>query len=205
MPLVIENLTVARGGRTVLRNLSLVVGCGEGVALTGRNGAGKTTLLRTIAGFVRPDQGHVRFHGERSSEDLPVGEQAHFIGHLDGVKGALTVEENAQFWRVYFGGAPVRVDEALARVGLADLDRIGARFLSAGQRRRLALVRLLLVVRPLWLLDEPTASLDAAGQAMLTDMARAHLTGGGIIVAATHVPLGFATERQLRLDRVEAA
>lgn len=205
MPLVIENLTVARGGRAVLTNLSLRVGAGEGISLTGRNGAGKTTLLRTIAGFLAPDQGSVRFHVDAPTDQVSVAEQAHFIGHLDGVKGALTVEENAQFWTAYLGGEADRVDGALARVGLADLARIGARFLSAGQKRRLALARLLLVSRPLWLLDEPTASLDAAGQAVLTEIGRAHLAGGGTIVAATHVPLGFATGLDLRLDGAEAA
>lgn len=205
MPLVIENLTVTRGGRIVLANLSLAVGAGEGLALTGRNGAGKTTLLRTIAGFLVPDQGSVRFHGGASAHDHSLAEQTHFIGHLDGVKGVLTVAENAQFWNAYLGGAPARVGLALDRVGLAELAAIGARFLSAGQRRRLALARLLLAPRALWLLDEPTASLDTAGQAMLADIAGAHLAGGGILVAATHAPLEFANTRELRLAEVAPA
>lgn len=199
MPLTIDNLTVTRGGRIVLSNVSFYVDAGEGLALTGRNGAGKTTLLRTIAGFLAPDQGQVRFQATASSQDHSVAEQAHFIGHLDAIKGALTVAENARFWCVYLGGDPARVVPALDRVGLVELAAIGARFLSAGQKRRLALVRLLLVTRPLWLLDEPTASLDTAGQALLNDMAAAHLESGGMIVAATHVELGFPKTRALSL------
>jgi heme exporter protein A len=199
MPLEIDTLTVTRGGRVVLSNVSARVGEGEGLALMGRNGAGKTTLLRTIAGFLTPDQGQVRFRATTSTPDLPIAEQAHFVGHLDGVKGALTVGENAQFWCEYLGGAAVRIDAALARVGVAELSAIGVRFLSAGQKRRLALARLLLVARPLWLLDEPTASLDAAGQTLLVEMATAHLGAGGTIVAATHVDLGFPNTRALTL------
>lgn len=199
MPLVIETLTVTRGGLIVLSNVSARAESGETLTLMGRNGAGKTTLLRTIAGFLTPDQGHVRFRTSEATDDVPVAEQAHFVGHLDGVKGALTVAENARFWCAYLGGAAEQIDAALAQVGLTELSEIGARFLSAGQKRRLALVRVLLVTRPLWLLDEPAASLDAAGQTLLIEMAAAHLAAGGTIVAATHVDLGFPNTRALTL------
>lgn len=205
MPLVVENLTVVRGGRSVLTGLGFTAAPGETVTLTGHNGVGKSTLLRAIAGYIAPEQGSVRFVEVGSADDPSTAERAHFIGHLDGVKAALTVIENARFWGTYLGGDAALVTSVLERVGLAGLALVGTRFLSAGQKRRLALGRLLLASRPLWLLDEPTASLDTAGQMMLADMAGEHLDAGGIIVAATHVPLGFPNTRELQLGAVGSA
>lgn len=190
-------LSVARGGRIVVDGLSLAVAAGEAVVLTGRNGAGKTTLLRAIAGFLAPEAGTVALSPPTGTGEDTVAERCHFVGHLDGVKGALTVEENARFAADWLGGPREGVDGALGRVGLGVLGPVAARFLSAGQRRRLALCRLLVAPRPVWLLDEPTASLDTAGQAMLAAITAEHLAGGGIVIAATHMPLGIAGARTL--------
>ena len=206
MPLVIDSLTVARGGRIVLEAVSERVAAGEALSLTGPNGAGKTTLLRTIAGFIHPEAGRIVLTRNDDPEPVEaIGESAHWIGHLDGIKGTFTAFENARFSAMYLGGSASAVEPVLDRVGLGELTAVPARFLSAGQRRRLSLARLLLAPRPLWLLDEPTASLDRAGQEMLAALAAEHLRGGGIIVAATHMPLGFANMRELRLGREAGA
>ena len=199
MGLAIDRLSVMRGGRLVVDGLSLVAAAGEAVVLTGRNGAGKTTLLRAIAGLLQPEAGTVVLSPPTGTADDTVAERCHFIGHLDGVKAALTVEENARFAADWLGGGRDPIDAALDRVGLGGLGPVAGRFLSAGQRRRLALCRLLVAPRPVWLLDEPTASLDAAGHAMLASVAAGHLAGGGIVIAATHVPLGIAGARMLPL------
>jgi len=210
MHLVADNLSVERGGRLVIAGLSLAVAAGEAVVLTGPNGAGKTTLLRALAGFLKPVGGCVRLEGGRA--DAEIIEQCHWVGHRDGVKASLSVEENATFWARYLGrgasaSAPMperpddkrNVQDALDRVGIGALSSVPAAYLSAGQRRRLGLSRLLLARRPLWLLDEPTAALDAAGSQMLAGLMREHLAGGGLAVAATHLPLGLAGARELRL------
>jgi heme exporter protein A len=198
MQLVVDNVSLERGGRRILERLSVNVGDGEALLLTGPNGAGKTTLLRAIAGFVRPAEGAIRVDG--GAPDRDISEQCHFIGHRDGVKSAQTVEENARFWRRYLGGAGgTEPAEALKLVGLGGLEAVPALWLSAGQRRRLGLARLVLAGRRLWLLDEPSVSLDAAGVSMLAALVERHRASGGIVVAATHVALGLASARELRL------
>lgn len=196
MRLVADNVTVDRGGRRIISGLAFTVEAGEALILTGRNGAGKTTLLRAIAGFLPLAGGEVRLDGGR--DDTPVAEQCHFIGHRDGVKGAMTVLENARFISRFLGdGADPAA--ALERLGLAPLAGAPAAYLSAGQRRRLGLSRLLLAHRPLWLLDEPTVSLDVASVAVLAGIVREHVAAGGLAIAATHVPLGLEGARELRL------
>ena len=197
--LAILNLSITRGGRVLIDGLSFEVGGGEALALTGPNGAGKTTLLRTIAGFIEPSRGTIALVEPQSRDPGPLAERCHFVGHLNAVRASLTVEENARFWCRYLGGSDAGVEAAIDRVGLGELASTPTGYLSAGQKRRLALARLLLSPRPLWLLDEPTAALDAAGQAMLVAIADAHLDAGGLIVAATHAPLGFQGMRELRL------
>lgn len=196
MQLSIDSLVLERGGRRLIENLSLKVTAGEALEIRGPNGTGKTTLLRAIAGFLEPVAGTIALTG--SDADATVGEQCHFIGHLNGVRASLTVAENARFWADFLGpgGAP---DAALERIGLGALADIPTRYLSAGQRRRLGLARLLLAARPLWLLDEPTVSLDQEGVATLAAIAGEHLSRGGLIVAATHLPLAIRGARELRL------
>jgi heme exporter protein A len=199
MKLIASELSLQRGGRTLYAGLSFAVDSGESLLVTGPNGAGKTTLLRTLAGFLQPVTGRIRLEG--AAEDVPIGEQCHYVGHANAVKPSLTVAENAAFWGGFLGGARGRLDTALDAFGLAALRDIPAGYLSAGQRRRAGLMRLVMADRPIWLLDEPTASLDDAAQAMLAGAVNRHLGGGGLAVAATHMPLGFDTARELRLGR----
>jgi heme exporter protein A len=205
MRLVGRDLGCTRGGREVLAGVSFSVEAGEALAVMGRNGAGKTTLLRLIAGLLGLTAGQLELTGGAAEATLP--EQAHYLGHRDGLKPALSVRENLDFWYAFLGGgdAPAAstptgaVTAALESVGLGALAALPAAYLSAGQRRRLAIARLLAAPRPVWLLDEPTAALDSASQQRLAELMRAHLAGGGIIVAATHGPLGLENTRELRL------
>lgn len=201
MHLVAENLTVERGERTILRGLSFTAAAGEALVLVGPNGAGKTTLLRTIAGFLRPASGSIRLEGGDGEQS--VGEQAHFVGHANAIKANLTVAENVAFWARYLGGPEAleaRIAAALEHFAIADLAGFPAAYLSAGQKRRAGLARLLVAKKPLWLLDEPTVSLDAASTRLLSTAVNAHLEAGGVVIAATHLPLGFAKARELDLS-----
>ena len=200
MQLLVDKLTVSRGERRVLEGLSFKLAPGEGLLLTGPNGAGKTTLIRTIAGFLRPDVGTVRLEGAEEPED--VGQHCHMIGHQNGIKPSLTVAENLAFWARYLGDNAAGVELALQRLNLAEIDDLPAGYLSAGQKRRLGLARLLVAKRPLWLLDEPNVSLDAASTAMLAGIVAEHMAGGGMAIAATHIPLGIAAMRELKLGSV---
>jgi heme exporter protein A len=185
-----------RGGREVFSGLDFVVSGGEALAITGRNGSGKTSLLRLIAGLLVPDGGSIAIEGGDTELTLP--EQVHYLGHRDAQKPALSVLENLTFWRDFLGGEVADSADCLGRVGLAHAVDLPAAYLSAGQRRRLSLARLLAVRRPVWLLDEPTTALDASGQTMFAGLMRDHLAGGGLIIAATHGPLGIEA-RELRI------
>lgn len=201
MQLIAENLTVERGERTILRALSITALKGEALILTGPNGAGKTTLLRTIAGFLRSVEGSIRLEG--GDPELTPGEQAHFIGHANAIKANLTVRENAAFWAAYLGGADAsqeRIAQALDYFAITGLADFPAAYLSAGQKRRAGLARLLVAKRPLWLLDEPTVSLDAASTRLLAGAVNQHLEEGGLVIAATHLPLGFAKSREFDIS-----
>ena len=189
------NLTCERGGRTVFTDVRFSVSAGQLLQLTGPNGSGKSSLLRLIAGLNEPAGG--RLHLEGGSAELTIGQQAHYIAHQEAVKSALSVQENLEFWRGFLGGGDV--DRALAAFDLAKLASYPAGLLSAGQKRRLALARLVLVPRVLWLLDEPTVGLDAASLERLAKVMAEHLDRGGMIVAATHVALGREPDRRLDL------
>ncbi len=177
-----------RGGREVFSGLEFEAASGEALAITGANGSGKTSLLRLIAGLLTLAEGSIGLDGGEAELTLP--EQAHYLGHRDALKPALSVLENLSFWRDFLGGEPSGAIEALESVGLDHAAPLPAAFLSAGQRRRLSIARLLVVRRPIWLLDEPASALDAAGQAMFVGLMQDHLARGGLIVAATHAPLG---------------
>ena len=203
-----RNVRCVRGGREVFSGLDFEASSGEALAVTGPNGSGKTSLLRLIAGLLAMAGGSIDLEGGETELALP--EQAHFLGPRDALKPALSVAENLSFWRDFLGGAPPdakenpkenlkkSLKESLAAVGLDHATDLPAAYLSAGQRRRLSIARLLVVRRPLWLLDEPTNALDAAGQGMFAAHMTDHLARGGLIVAATHAPLGIAA-RELRI------
>lgn len=195
----VAGLCVDRGGRRVLSNICFSVASGEALLVTGRNGAGKSTLLRAIAGLLPRAAGAVTL--ESPEADAEPGARAHYLAHADGLKTALTVSENLDFWASYLAGAsPGRsIQEALAAVGLAHVASAPVAILSAGQKRRVALARLLVAHRPLWLLDEPLTALDKASREKFAGVMRAHRAGGGVIVAATHEPLGLDGARELPL------
>jgi len=191
-----SDLGCIRGSRVVFSGINWELSSGGALALVGPNGSGKSSLLRLVAGLLRPSAGHIELRGGEA--ERTIAEQAHYLGHLDALKPSLTVAENLGFWTRYLGGRVSPPDEALAAVGLGGLADLPAAYLSAGQRRRLSLARVIATPRSIWLLDEPTSALDAAGQERLADLMREHLGTGGMILVATHGPLKIdATELRL--------
>ena len=189
----VEALTLARGERVLVSELSFAAAPGALVELRGANGAGKTTLLRAIAGFLKPRAGRVVFDNvEEPALAL------HHVGHVNALKGAASVRAHLRYWAGLFGVAH-RDDEALDRLGLRPQADLQTRVLSQGQRRRLALSRLIIAPRPIWLLDEPAASLDGQGRGVLNEMIAAHRAADGLIIAAVHEPLGPAPDRAVTL------
>jgi heme exporter protein A len=196
MRLLASGLKCVRGGREVFSSLTFEAPEGELLMVTGRNGSGKTSLLRLIAGLLVPAAGSLLLEG--GDAELTLAEQAHYLGHRDALKPALSVAENLRFWGDFLGGEASDAIASLTAVGLDRTAQLPAAYLSAGQRRRLSLARLLAIKRPIWLLDEPTTGLDASGQDMVVGLMRDHVGSGGLIVAATHAPLGLAA-KELRL------
>jgi heme exporter protein A len=197
MQLKADNLACSRGGREVFAGLNFSLSGGEALVVTGRNGAGKSSLLRVIAGLVRIAAGRLELDG--GEPDASIGEQSHYVGHQDAVKPSLAVNENLKFWTQYLGAGGAAIKPALEAVDLAPLADLPAAYLSAGQRRRLSIARLVAVSRPLWLLDEPTSALDVPSQNRLADLMRRHLASGGMIVAAAHGPIGIERARELKM------
>lgn len=198
--LLVADLWVVRGGRTVLRDVSLRLDAGRLGEVTGSNGVGKSTLLRVIAGFLPPASGCASWNEWGAKDPAPLAERVHYVGHLDGLKSALTARENLQFGLTLSGQARLTPREALDRVELAHVVDLPVGYLSAGQRRRVALARLLVADRPLWLLDEPLTALDRAARVMLMGIVADHLGRGGLVLAATHEPLGLPGTLELRLE-----
>ncbi len=192
--LTCESLAVARGERTLFEGLSFAVDAGEAVALTGPNGSGKTSLLRAIAGLIRPESGRIAFSGEGAPLEAEEARAAglHLLGHQDGLKPTRTAGEELDFQAAWTGADRAGIDAAIAALELKPLLALETRKLSAGQRRRLALGRLIASPRPLWLLDEPLAPLDARWRDSLGFLMAAHLKAGGLILAAVHDPLPVA-------------
>ena len=196
MRITAENLSCERGGRLVFSNQNFALGSGEFLQLTGPNGSGKSSLLRLLACLSEPILGKITL--ANGAPEMTLGQQAHYIAHSDASKSALTVTENLIFWRDFLGGGDLQ--HAVESVNLSALADYPVALLSAGQKRRLALARLALVPRAIWLLDEPSVGLDEASQKLLVALMSKHLETGGLIVAATHVPLGLKPQKNLYLN-----
>ena len=196
--LSVERLALSRGGRLVVSDVAFRIESGEALLVTGPNGAGKSTLLRALAGLLRPSSGTIRLVGPRIDRDDPPGLHAHYVGHADALKSALTARENLAFWGAALGGRGDALS-ALQHVGLPHVADIPAGWLSAGQKRRVSLGRLFVAARPVWILDEPATALDKASQARLADAMAEHRASGGLVIAATHAPLGLEDAHELRM------
>jgi heme exporter protein A len=196
--LSVNNLACERGERRIFEGVSFTLQAGEALVITGRNGAGKSSLLDILAGRLHPADGMILFSdaGERT-----LAECLHYVGHRDALKAALTAEENLTFARDFLGNPALKPREALDAVGLAHAARLPVAYLSAGQRRRVALARLLVARRPLWLLDEPTSALDTASQETLRLLLESHRENGGMIAATTHSPLFLTDAKEIRIER----
>jgi heme exporter protein A len=200
MRLIAEELGGERGGELVFSGVGFMLEPGAALTVTGPNGSGKSTLLRVVAGFLPAAHGRISLEG--GGEDFPtIASACHYLGHSNAMKTALTVRENLSFWRDFLGEVEngLSIEEALEQVGLGGIDHLPFAYLSTGQRRRAAIAKLLVARRPLWLLDEPTAGLDKASEASFAALMRAHCAKGGMIVAATHLPLGLQDARELRM------
>jgi len=201
LAIAVEGLACQRGGHVVVPPLSFEVRSGNALILRGPNGAGKTTLLRTMAGFLPPAAGRVRVSGPTG--DTSAEGYLHYIGHVNGIKPRLSVIENVSFWQRYYGGGsdPEAAEAALDAFDLLDLADYWAAHLSQGQARRLGLARLLAAPRPVWLLDEPSVSLDAASTKRLEAAIAQHLSSGGLTIVSTHLDLSLGDAAILQLSR----
>ncbi|MBY5418267.1 heme ABC exporter ATP-binding protein CcmA [Rhizobium leguminosarum] len=203
MHLTAEILAARRGEDLIFVNISFHLAAGEALVLTGKNGSGKSTLLRVVAGLLRPEKGTVIFHDEESPGGRHAGEVSHYLGHRNAMKNELTVAENLDFWRAFLGNtgsaAALSVEDATDAVGLSGITHLPFGYLSAGQQRRIAFAKLLVAHRPVWILDEPTAALDARADRLFADLIEAHLEKGGIVLAATHQPLGLRNSQELKM------
>ncbi len=206
MKLIVSGLTSIRGGEVIFSNLGFEVSTGEAIIITGHNGSGKSTLLRVIAGLLSSAEGTVALEGkpEEASpafDEKSFHEHCHYLGPDNAMKLSLTVQENLSFWRNMDDEPHLEIGEALEMVGLATLTHVPFGHLSTGQKRRIAIARLLVSWRPVWLLDEPTSGLDKHSEAQFADLMKVHMEDGGIVVAATHIPLGLEKTRSLVMDR----
>ncbi|WP_439635907.1 heme ABC exporter ATP-binding protein CcmA [Oceanicaulis sp.] len=183
--ITVSDLRLERGGKTVLTGFSLTVEPGEALVLLGPNGSGKTTLLRALGGLVRPVSGEIGLDPQSVA----------FLGHADALKPSETVEQALAFWAGLYGGDASQLDAVMVQMALAHLARRTCGTLSAGQKRRTALARIALSNRPVWLLDEPAAPLDARSRERLAALVKTHCQAGGVVIAATHVDLGWAGAR----------
>ena len=195
MRLGAENLAGERGGETIFAGLSFEVLSGEALIVTGPNGSGKSTLLRILCGLLAPEAGKVELLEDRAA--LPVRAACHYLGHQNAMKPALSVRENLLFWQKFNGSARFDIDEALEAVDLPGVEHLPFGYLSTGQKRRVSIAKLLISYRPLWIVDEPTAGLDKASESRFAELMRDHMRDGGMVIAATHIPLGLEGVRTL--------
>jgi heme exporter protein A len=194
LKLIVERLALARGGRLLFDELSFEARAGAFIEVRGPNGSGKTSLLRALAGWLRPKAGRIQFQGV----DEPALALA-YLGHRDGLKGPLSAQAHVRAWTGLLSGDPLRCDAALTRTGLSGAKNLPARVLSQGQQRRLALARLIAAPRPIWLLDEPSAALDASGKALVAALIGDHARSGGIVIAAAHEAIAPNPDHVLEL------
>lgn len=206
MRLVAEGLSARRGEDLIFQDISFEIAGGEALVVKGANGSGKSTLLRVLAGLLPAEKGTAKLLAAAQPVER-LSEAAHYLGHRNAMKRELTVEENLAFWKAFLGnfagGAGVSIDEAAESVGLGGIVHLPFGYLSAGQQRRMAMAKLLVAWRPVWILDEPTAALDAAAEEMFAGLVTAHLARGGIAIAATHQPLGLEGVKELRMKGFE--
>ncbi|UDL92860.1 heme ABC exporter ATP-binding protein CcmA [Mesorhizobium sp. PAMC28654] len=198
MRLIAEDLGGERGGEPVFSGIGFVLESGQALIVTGPNGSGKSTLLRIIAELLPAAKGRVLIEGG-GGEFPSVASACHYLGHQNAMKTALSVAENLRFWRDFNGAGFLGIEEALETVGLGGIGHLPFGYLSTGQRRRAAIAKLLVSHRPLWLLDEPTAGLDKASEERFGVLMGKYLEGGGIVVAATHLPLGLDGAQELKM------
>lgn len=207
MRLIAEDLAARRGEDLIFVNVSFQLAPGEAMVLTGRNGSGKSTLLRVLAGLLRPEKGRVEAVFRDGRESRPAREVSHYLGHRNAMKQELTVIENLGFWQSFLGdvegGRGRSIEEAADMVGLGGITHLPFGYLSAGQQRRFAMAKLLVAHRPVWILDEPTAALDASADEMFAGLVHEHLAKGGIAIAATHQPLGLKDAKALVMKGFE--
>ena len=194
MQLIAENLACDRGDTRIFEGLSFSVGAGEGMLVTGPNGAGKSTLLRVLAGLLPLSAGTVKL--DRGT----IAAHSHYLGSQNGMKAALSVAENLNFWKDYYGAGTITALQALQRVGLDHVLDAPFSYLSTGQKRRVAIARLLLSERPLWLLDEPTSGLDKEAEKLFADLVAEKIKSEGVVVAATHLPIDVEGMKRLRFE-----
>lgn len=204
--LEVSDLAARRGEDRIFSGVSFALYAGEALVLTGRNGTGKSTLIRVVAGLLPADAGNVRVTTPKG--DVPrAAEAMHYLGHRNAMKREMTVEENLVFWQRFMGdfegGKGLAPDEAADRLGLASILHLPFGYLSAGQQRRMAMAKLLVAWRPVWLLDEPTAALDRQSDTLFAAIMKEYLGRGGIIVAATHQELGLEDAKRLEMKGFE--
>ncbi len=199
MKLTIENLSGERAGQIIFADVSFCLSKGEALIVTGANGSGKSTMLRVICGLLPARAGRVIL-SEKEAE--PAHEFMHYVGHLNALKPALSINENLTFWQEFCGDPLLSPSEALEAVDLAGIGHLPAGYLSAGQKRRISIAKLLVSFKPVWVVDEPTAALDKASEEMFGRLVDDHLEKGGIAIAATHKPLGLRKSQTLNMDEI---
>ncbi|MBP1851883.1 heme ABC exporter ATP-binding protein CcmA [Rhizobium halophytocola] len=207
MRLLADDLSARRGEELIFRGISFGLSSGDAMVLTGPNGSGKSTLLRVLAGLLRAETGTAQVIEAEGAEPRPVREASHYLGHRNAMKLELTVTENLAFWRDYIGnfagGEGIDIEHAADLVGLTGITHLPYGYLSAGQQRRFAMAKLLVAHRPVWILDEPTAALDADADAIFARLIETHRAQGGLVIAATHQPLGLRDARSLVMTGFE--